>query len=219
MSVWVRAHARVQQRWRCCRCGVASRAGRAAASSRPNAAPQADARGAPDAGPRRPWMGFQHRTRPPAQDLVAAVRFAGSWEELAGPLLALAWELAVRPAPAQRACAAALAGALVPCLPLQQARGAPGALAAPGAATQRTHSIGAAPGLLPCRPAPTSSARQRQTLCALVWQRWHRAPARGEGKLLWRRLAPLARLPRPPLLQAIVLRTLTLRHSNVLVAK
>jgi len=56
---------------------------------------------------------------------VAAVRFAGSWEELAGPLLALAWELAVRPAPAQRACAAALAGALVPCLPLQQARARP----------------------------------------------------------------------------------------------
>lgn len=56
---------------------------------------------------------------------MAAVRFAGSCEELAGPLLALVWELAVRPGAAQRACAAALAGALVPCLPLQQARARP----------------------------------------------------------------------------------------------
>lgn len=50
------------------------------------------------------------------------MRFAGSCEELAGPLLALVWELAVKPSAAQRTCAAAFAGALVPCLPLQQVR-------------------------------------------------------------------------------------------------
>ncbi|KAK9813191.1 hypothetical protein WJX72_010407 [[Myrmecia] bisecta] len=54
------------------------------------------------------------------QDVVAALRFTGGFEELQGGLLALLWELAVKPSMAIKKCAAALAGALVPCLPLAQ---------------------------------------------------------------------------------------------------
>ena len=70
-------------------------------------------------------MNINHAPPCRAQEVVAAVRFAGSCEELAGPLLALVWELAVKPSAAQRTCAAAFAGALVPCLPLQQVRNTP----------------------------------------------------------------------------------------------
>lgn len=54
------------------------------------------------------------------QDTVAAVQFAGVFEEVRGPLLAVMRDLADSLGQNAHMCAAMLAGAMVPCLPIAQ---------------------------------------------------------------------------------------------------
>ncbi len=56
------------------------------------------------------------------QEVKSALRFAGTFEELQGQLVALLWQLVMKPAVPIKTCAAILAAALVPCFPPAQVR-------------------------------------------------------------------------------------------------
>ena len=52
------------------------------------------------------------------QEMAAALRFAAAFEDLQGQLMSLIWELHGKPTAACQMCAALVAGAIAPSLPL-----------------------------------------------------------------------------------------------------